>query len=115
MSKAKAAFISAFIGTLTVIVLVAVMHPNAAKPAEQKAAPVENEQACVKEACIEITQEDGKKFKLNDFRFQPNHCIQFKEFGTEVLHYTCGNYNLQWIGPDNMDQKHGTPIETQKI
>jgi hypothetical protein len=109
MSTAKKLFWSCFAAGLAIGLLLIFWHPQ--KKAEP-VKPVQNKQACVDEPCIEITQADGKKFKLNDFRFQPNHCIQFKEFKSEVLHYTCGAYQLQWIGPDNSEQKTNTPIET---
>ncbi len=76
-----------------------------------------SEQQCVREACIEITQSDGQKFQLNDFRFVTvketgEKCILFITFPAGEHKKDCGSYQLQWIGPDNMDQKHGTAIET---
>jgi hypothetical protein len=60
-----------------------------------KPAPIK---PCTDSACILITQGDGQKYKLNDFRFLPNHCIIFREFDKNLDHKYCGQYKLDWIG-----------------
>ena len=49
--------------------------------------------------CIELTDADGHKYKLNDFRFQPNHCISFISLPDDTSRKVCGDYYMNWIGP----------------
>lgn len=53
--------------------------------------------------CIKITESDGATFKLNDFRFAPGHCIDFISLPDGTLRHYCGQYDLQWIGPDSAE------------
>ncbi len=55
---------------------------------------------CTAEPCIKIIQSDGKEYKLNDFKFMPNHCIEFVSLPDSKSHYYCGSYKLDWIGPN---------------
>jgi hypothetical protein len=60
--------------------------------------------------CIQVTQSDGTRYRLNDFRFVTGHCLLFVSLPYHGHHETCGNYKLDWIGADNSEQKHGTSI-----
>lgn len=63
--------------------------------------------------CIKITQQDGAIYRLNDFRFYstgnpPQKCIAFVSLPDAKPRTTCGDYHLDWIGPDG--SKRGTDV-----
>lgn len=74
-----------------------------------------NHTACSVDACIQITQPNGNKYKLNDFIFLPDHCVAFISLPDKKEHKTCGNYNLQWIGPDPATSKSALLQPIQEI
>jgi hypothetical protein len=104
MSTAKKLFWSAFIAALVMGLLFAFWNPKKEAPVDEVKNTAAVEQPCTKQACIEIKLADGSKFQLNDFRFLPDHCIMFIEFPNNKEHSYCGEYDLQWIGPDGSEQ-----------
>lgn len=110
MSTAKKLFWSAFIAALVMGLLFAFWNPKkqSAPVDEVKNSAVASETPCTKEACIEIIQADGSKFQLNDFRFFADagkKCIAFITFPNGEGKTTCGDYHLEWIGPEGSDLK----------
>lgn len=89
--------IPAIAAGLIVVLLLVVLNPK------QKYEKPHNE--CVSDAapCIEIAEPGGASYRLNDFRFEPNHCIGFLSLPDHVMRNYCGNYNLTWIGPQGRE------------
>jgi len=77
---------------LVAVILFVVFHPGPAKAPEPCSAEAP--------ACIKITEADGRTYKLNDFRFLPGHCISFISKPDNSQKKYCGNYKLDWIGPN---------------
>lgn len=50
------------------------------------------------QACIELLVDGKVKAKLNDFRFD-GKCIWYKPLPGTAWDYYCGDYKLNWIGP----------------
>lgn len=86
----------AFTGLVTYVCILVINGKD--KPQPKPTPPAA--QACTIKACMEITQVDGKKYQLNDFRFLPQHCIAFISMPDAARRQTCGDYKLEWIGPD---------------
>lgn len=78
---------------LVVLTVMGIRHLNQHQPKPT--------QPCTDTPCIRITQADGQRYDLNDFRFLPNHCIVFVELPGKKTRQTCGGYRLEWIGPDS--------------
>lgn len=100
------------IGLVLIITLASLTHKN---NKQKEVSHVSTNTPCTVDPCIEITEPSGQHYRLNDFRFvspavDPRHCILFISLPDEGHREACGNYQLKWIGPDNMDQKHGTAI-----
>jgi hypothetical protein len=55
--------------------------------------------------CIKITLPDGRVFEFNDFQFYGRDCISFDSLPDGDHHYYCGEYKLDWIGPDPTKEK----------
>lgn len=60
--------------------------------------------------CIQLTAADGTKYKLNDFRFLPDHCIAIVSLPDNTSRKLCGTWHMDWIGPDTTND-----IRSQKI
>lgn len=63
--------------------------------------------ACTKMACIQLKTADNTIYELDDFRFAPNHCINFISLPDNTSRHYCGTYHLKWIGPDNTKSTQG--------
>ena len=74
---------------------------NQIKPAKQITA------ACSTNAepCIEIKLGTGQVFKLNDFRFVPNHCILFTSLPDKQTYNYCGHYEMRWLKPNTVQNQ----------
>jgi hypothetical protein len=93
--------------TIGVLAVVFYLHHQKHTPA-----PVTVQNVCSvgSAPCIQMNDGSGKLIaKFNDFRFAPNHCINYLD--TSWKQY-CGDYNLIWIGPDTSVQKKGSVIAT---
>lgn len=60
--------------------------------------------------CIKLTAPEGKTYKLNDFRFGPDHCINILSLPDRTSRKICGNWHMDWIGPTTTND-----IRSQKI
>lgn len=59
---------------------------------------------CTVDPCIEIRQDDGRKFKVNDFYFPRRGCIGFISLPDKRERSYCGPYKMEWIGPNTEAQ-----------
>lgn len=87
---------------LWVAILGVVQHyrNEAHKPATKPAAQAQSNPCPDNKPCIELTAADGKKYKLNDFRFLPDHCIAIISLPDNTSRKLCGSWHMDWIGPD---------------
>ncbi len=85
----------------TTIVLLAVLAATVIGLMFHKDRPPVVSKPCTDKPCISITEANGAKYQLNDFKFLPGHCIMFRDFASNQDRRYCGQYKLDWIGPQN--------------
>lgn len=69
----------------------------------QKQTPIQNECTSAATPCIKISEPGGRTYRLNDFRFAPGRCIYFVSLPDNTARHYCGNYKLEWIGPESFE------------
>jgi hypothetical protein len=111
MSDRTKTILKAFaaLAAIVVIGLTIAATSDKPKPAAQPATTEQNPCPDTK-PCIELTAEDGTKYKLNDFRFLPDHCIAALTLPDRTSRKMCGNWHLDWIGPDTSHDIKGQKI-----